>query len=203
MGWLADRAFDARVAMTTKELLWDIESASALRRAMILALAQLLRTEMFGSPNLPSAVLSQPEDFGRPGIGQYYWNLETVRNNAVAQQETLQRNLPQLGLALPQFTIDHARNTQRALELWMVTLGCAVHSKSRPETIKCWNLLRGAFDELPAAIDELERIETLNAEAAGQHGNNAGFASIDRSQWIEWCRYVPPFLAAGISAAGH
>ena len=180
--------------MTTKELLWDIESANTLRRAMILAMAQLLRTEMFGSLGLPAAVLSNPDDFGRSGIGQYYWNLEAVRNNAVAQQETLQKNLPKMGLALPQITIDHAKNTRRALELWMVTLGCAVHVKSRPETTRCWNLLRGAFGELPAAFDELERIDSLNAEAAGQFENGAGFASIDHSQWTEWCRFAPPFL---------
>ena len=43
-GWLQKKSENARVHMCVKELKWDLESASPLRRAKILAMAQLLRT---------------------------------------------------------------------------------------------------------------------------------------------------------------
>lgn len=193
MGWLADRALDGRIAMCAKELKWDVEQAPPLRRATILAIAQHIRTEFVG-PMFPQECLDQPGLFGRAALGQYYWNLETVRNSALSQLAHLKRTMPNLGIALPAFSEQHMVNSNRALELWMCSIGAGINPKVLQDVLDTWVMLVKAGAQLDEAFVELARVEALTASLTGSN-STMEFSSLDRGAWRRECAYVPAHIS--------
>ncbi len=114
-GWFQKKGENARVYMSTKEVTWEIDGAEQLYRAKILAIASALRDTMFEDGELPSEVLDRPLDFSRAELMQVYGILEDIRNNARSQLEQLKKVAPSVGMEIPEFALEHMKDSNRAL----------------------------------------------------------------------------------------
>jgi hypothetical protein len=124
--WLARKAEDSRVYMCTKEVKGELERATSLKRATILALAQLFRQGPFAEPELRE-LFDRPLDHSREKLLKLYTGLETIRNRNKVQCDRMRANHPHIvGIALPPFMVEQAKATNRGLEVWMCTLGAGL-----------------------------------------------------------------------------
>ena len=124
-GWLQKKSENARVHMCVKELKWDLESASPLRRAKILAMAQLLRTGYSEMTSFDDA-LENPLDYPREQMALMYTEMENMRNSATVQLSQLKKGFTRMGVQLPEEMEDHVKLTNRAIEVWMTLFGCGL-----------------------------------------------------------------------------
>ena len=189
VGWLAKKAQNSRVYMCIKEVKWTLESADAIQRAMILALAQLLRGQMVKESNFPLQVLNRPLDYDRDELMQAYDGFEDIRNQNNQLLETTKKNMRRFGANLPQFSIDHAVNVGKSVEFWMSTLGAGVCPERRDDVREIWSYLASSYSHLPEAIVALRKVEELTAEMTGSEDYEM-FDLIDED-WLRFCRFFP------------
>ena len=102
--------------MCVKELKWDLETASPLRRAKILAMAQILRIGFQDMPSFEDAV-ENPIDYPRNEIAYMYTSMENMRNSASIQVSQLKKNAVQMGFPLPEDMEEHVKLTNRSIEV--------------------------------------------------------------------------------------
>lgn len=126
LGWLAKKGQQSRVYMCIKEVKWDLESADAVRRAMIVAMATIIRVDVIEGSGLPQEVLNRPLDYSRDDLMRFYVQLEDIRNANNLQIQNVQKMMRRFGTELPDFAIEHAKLTGRALEVWMCTIGAGI-----------------------------------------------------------------------------
>ena len=201
VGWLAKKAQDTRINMCVKEVVWDLESGDGLRRATILALAQLLRSS-FQEERLLTEALDRPLNLGRDDLLSLYERLETLRNQGTAQLEDTQASMRRFGTELPQFAIDHAKSMRRGLEVWMCTIGAGIVAARRDDVRDIWSYLSGAFDHVEEAISHLRDVERRTGEMTGS-ADAMGFALIETNQWIELCRFIPSEFSGELRASAQ
>jgi len=116
LGWLVKKGQNSRVFMCIKEVKWELEAGSPLKRATILALAQIFRSDMFSELGDSQDVLDCPFDYSRADLMQFYEMLEDIRNQSTMQIEATQKNMKQFGMELPDFAVDHAKHVIKGLK---------------------------------------------------------------------------------------
>ena len=132
LGWLSKKGENSRVQMCIKELMWDLETRDGLKRAKVLAIAQILKQELLLDSGFWMNMLDRPLDYTRSDLMKFYNSLETIRNQGSMQLSTTQKNARRMGAELPQFAVEHAKSTARGLEVWMCTLGVERRAKLTP-----------------------------------------------------------------------
>jgi hypothetical protein len=192
--WLAKKGQNSRVYMCIKEVKWDLEVAAPLKRATILALAQLLRADALSEAGLSADVLDRPLDYCRDHLMRYYELLETWRNSNILQIEAVRANMRRLGMILPTFAVDHATTTGRALEIWMCTLGAGIVTERRDDVRAIWSYLSCSLNNLDQAFQNLQELEQKTAAMTGSCDTSM-FSTLDISDWKDLCRFVPSAFA--------
>jgi hypothetical protein len=196
LGWLAKRAENSRVYMCIKEAKWELEAATIVKRATILALAQLLRGQMVAHTDFPRDVLNRPLDYPRDQLLEVYKIFETIRNQNALSINATKESLRRVGLGLPQFSEDHAKNTGRGIEVWMCTVGAGICPDRREDVRSIWRYLSGATPQLGDAISQLREVEYKTMEMTGSSSDQM-FGLSDR-EWSDFCRFVPEAFAKNI-----
>jgi hypothetical protein len=174
--------------MCIKEVKWTLEMGDPLKRATIFALAQMFRAQMFDEESLPADLLHQPFNYSRDQLMKIYEILETIRNQNTLQIEATKRGMRNVGMELPQFSIDHAKNAGRSLEVWMATIGVGVCPERRDDVRLIWSYLNGSRDQLPDAISSLRKIEEKTAVMTG---SSADMFNLRNEEWLDICNFLP------------
>lgn len=182
--WFIKKAQNARVTMYTKELKWELETAAPERRATILALASFLRVDAFND-DIPATVLDRPLDYSRGDLMRFFEMLEDIREASALKEKRLKKS----GFPLPDFAVAHFKVSNRALEVWMCTIGAGIVPDRRDDVRQIWQHLAGALSSLPTAILRLHEIEAKTAEMTG--ASDRMFQGIDTNVWLDACRFVP------------
>lgn len=190
LGWLLKKSQNSRVYMCIQEVKWDLEMANQLRRATILAIAQIVREEALESSDFPRDVLDRPLDYPRDYLMNLYEKMESIRNINTLELEQTKKNMRTFGMELPEFAVTHAKNAARGLEVWMCTVGAGITPDRRDDVREIWHYLSGSFDSVGEAISGLRATELKTAELTGVP--EAGiFSDIEQDEWVEACHFVP------------
>lgn len=197
LGWLAKKGENARVYMCVKEVLWDLERADGLRRATLLMLAQWFRLTMTEDGGLPNNLLDRPLDYTRADLVQFYGMLETIRNNAVRQNEHLQKTMPRLGIKMPDFAVQHVKDTNRGIEIWMCTVGCGIAPDVRDDVRKIWQHLGSSHQHIRDAMLRLKSIEVATQELTGED-TSMMFDAVPLGDWLIGAEFVPGAFKADL-----
>jgi hypothetical protein len=195
--WLAKKGENARVSMCIKEVKWELETADATKRAMILAVAQHFRVKFTEADNFLAGIIDRPLDFSRSDVMRWYDAFEAIRNNNALQFDATRKNMRRLvGMELPQLMVDHAKMVDRGVEVWMCTLGAGVAPDRRDEVRAIWSYLAGAFDNLPQALARLKAVAEQFATVTGADTSNMFDLDLDDvDAWRSFCRYTPAVFA--------
>lgn len=189
--WIGKKGEDARVYMCIKEIKGELGVADGVQRATILAIAQWLRQSMFDDNGMAN-VVDRPLDYSRSELMKFYGGLENIRNQSAVEMEHTKANMLRLGLELPQFAIDHAKNTARGLEIWMCTLGAGICPNRREDVREIWSYLTASLDHFAVAITNIREVERRTGEMTG-----AGpIFNVTYSEWFGLCEYVPSMFKA-------
>lgn len=192
-GWLAKKGQDARVYMCVKEMKMALGAASDVRRAKILAMASLLRGQLFSGAGLPREAIDHP--MGQPSdqLMQIYEMLEEMRNHNTREILLTKKRLAQFGMSLPAAAEEHAKNTGFGVEVWMATVAPGIVAERSDDVLKIWELLRGSRARLDEALEGILHTEAQTMSMLGQE--RGPLANIDRSEWLELCDYEPSQFA--------
>jgi hypothetical protein len=205
--WLKAKGENSRVFACVKDVKFVLENADEVRRAVILALASFFRMTLLADDQHLLKLLDCPLDYGRDELMSVYRSLEDIRNQMIAEFEDVQRsvredsaairrNFSSIGIRttgpteVPEFSVKHAKNVQRSIEIWMCTLGAGIVPARRDDVRLIWRYLVGSISSLPVAIQELRLIESRTAEMTRMPDAKM-FGDIKPEQWMEFCRYVP------------
>jgi hypothetical protein len=187
-GWLQKKSENARVHMCVKELKWDLESASPLRRAKILAMAQFLRTGYREIPSFEDA-LENPLDYPREQMALIYTEMENVRNSARVQLSQLKKGFARMGVQPPEEMEDHVLLTNRAIEVWMTLFGCGLAPDVRDDVRKIWEYMSNSKNVLKEAILDLREMSARQAEFTGE--DTFETAAPTDKEWLALCEFFP------------
>ena len=163
-GWVRKKSENSRVYMCVKELKWELEAASQVKRAKILALSQLIRTLSMDSLE---GALENPFEYQREDIVFIYNDLEDLRNGMTGQLKHLEKSFKNLGIDFPDDWKNHVKLTQRAVEVWMTLIGCGMAPDSRDDVRKIWQYLNDSKPSLLLALQELRATSAMQAEFTG------------------------------------
>ena len=189
--WFKEKSENSRVYMCTKEVKWDLESSSKSRIAKILAITSVLENDFFVSGQIPRSVIDRPLDYSRNDLIKFYNLLETVRNANSIQLANLKKSMLSINFELPEFAENHAKNSIRALEVLMSTVGSGIITDRRDDVREIWKILNSSKSELVNAMDEIVETEKLSLEMTGQTEASGVFANLDRTLWLDFCEYTP------------
>ena len=187
--WLEKKGENSRVYMCIKELKWDLEARTKVSRAMVLAMSAVFRN-MFVNEGFPANLFNSPFDYSRTDLSKFYNMVEAVRNNSTHTLNQTKTMMKKFGIEMPDYSIRHVKTTNKAIEIWMGTVGIGLVPERRDDMRAVWVLLNDSSSELPNAIAMLNKIEmdTLLMLDSSDRGMFAGIVSED---WISSCSYVP------------
>ena len=188
--WFLRKGQNARVAMCTKTLLWELEAAEQVKRAKFLALAHVTVHQFLDDIDISFDVFDKPLDYKRDDLMSFFENLEDVRIFAESQRDQLSKSL---GAAFPDFAREHATDMNRALEIWMVTIGVGIVPDRRDDVRKIWQILAESKPYLDDAIDEILKMEADAAVILGG-SDTAIFSNLDVTDWKNKCEFMPSQL---------
>jgi hypothetical protein len=184
--WLLRKNEDARIYMCIKEVKWELQAADPLKRATILAMAQLVHETTIDEAI--AHALNHPLDRSREFLIELYRGLEDVRNRCRLELDATKTSMRRFGMELPQFSVEHAKITERGVEVWMCTVGAGISPHLRDEVRQIWAYLVDARGHVELAIEKLRDIERRTCEMTGAAGM---FPPMSDEQWEDLCGYVP------------
>lgn len=149
----------------------------------------MLGKEFFDSDDIPIDVVDRPLDDSRDDLMKFYESLEDIRNNHTLQIAHTKKMMRQMGVALPKFAEEHAKQTNRSLEIWMATVGAGIAFGRRDDVREIWKLLIRSKLSLDEAMDEIVTTENKTIEMTGQEGSM--FSDYDREEWKVACNFLP------------
>lgn len=187
-GWLQKKSENARVYMCVKELKWDLETASEVRRAKILAMAQLLRGGFSDIEAFEDAI-DNPFDYPREQVAFLYSEMENMRNGATLQLNHLEKSFRNMGMDFPEEWKNHVKLTNRAIEVWMTLFGCGMAPDVRDDVREIWRYLLGSKSQLATAMSELREMSREQAQITGTDIFDE-FGHSDE-EWAEMCEFTP------------
>lgn len=188
--WFLKKGQNARVVMCIKALLWELEAAEPVKRAKFLALAHVILQDFLDNVGIPFDVFDKPLDYTRDDLMRFYENLEDARISAESQRDQLSKSL---GESFPKFALEHAINMNRALEIWMVTIGIGIVPERRDDVRKVWLMLTQSKPYLDDAIDEILKMEAGTAAILGSMYTTF-FSNLDVTEWKNKCEFIPSQL---------
>lgn len=190
LGWLGRKAQNSRVYMCIKELKWTLESADQVERSAILAMAQLFRLELFQGPELPQELLNDPFVYSREDLMKAYEVMEDARNQTRLELAATKRSMANFGLQLPSFSEQHAKRTERGMEVWMCTVGVGICADRRDDVRGIWSLLAGSSSNFEKGVQRLREVEAATVQMTGGVQGATLFALPD-AVWVRECEFVP------------
>lgn len=188
--WLMKKEKNARVAMCTKEVKWELESLDRTQRAEILALAHYLRCEILQNAGIEQTVLDNPLEYTREYLTRQFETMEQIRDLARKELRISRRIMRRSGDSLPEFSVKHIHNILSALELWMCTVGAGIVPEKQHEVGYIWCVLAGSQDCLEQAISSIRSVETRTAHLTGA-ARDGMFGRISNDEWLRLCNFVP------------
>jgi len=174
--------------MCVKELKWDLEQSSDMRKAKVLAMAQLLRKAFSGDFPIED-VVNEPWVYPREEIEQLYSGLEDMRNGAVVQLASLKKSFAGMGYKLPEDVEPHVKLTNRSLEVWMTSLGIGMAPDTMQDVQSIWQQLDIPNGHLLPAMSDLREMAARQQEYTGI--NIFDEMSVTDSQWAFLCGFRP------------
>lgn len=189
MGWFNRKLQNSRVRMTIKEVKWDLESGGERRQAKILALSSILGKEFFDDCGIPQDVVDRPLDYSSSDLIRFYEDLEDIKIGMTQQIDVIKKASSSMGIMFPQFAQDHAEDTRRALEVWMVTVGVGIVVDRRDDVRDIWKMLSRSKASLDVVMDEIIAVEQKSSEMTGEQC--MAFSSISRENWKVSCEFMP------------
>lgn len=191
--WLGKRALNARVAMCVKEVKWELQNASLLKRATILAMAHLQHSPYREHPDGIAELLDSPFQHETKELKDVYEGLELIRNRMLLTlKQTRKSQVELFGADLPEFAVQHVKTTQRGLEIWMCCVGVGLIPSCRGDVVEVWKLLSDSVGELPHAFEALRQVENRHRMIFGEATKL--FHGISDEEWLTLCLYVPSFV---------
>lgn len=197
--WLVKKEKNARIAMCTKEVKWELEALDRHERAEILALAQYLRFEILQSAGIEHTVLDNPLEYTRESLTRHFETMERIRDLARKELRITSRDTRRSGDTLPGFSIKHIQNILSALELWMCTVGAGIVPNKKEEVDYIWCVMAGSQDCLEQAISSIREVEAQTASLSGVPRDDM-FGRISNDEWLRLCNFMP---SAFCRHAGH
>ena len=189
-GWVIKKLQNSRVHMTIKEVKWDLESGGAPRQAKLLALASVLGNDFFTECDIPHRVAHRPLDYSRSDLIKFYEDLEDIKLGITRQLEATKKMVPQImGIEFPKFAEDHVKDTRRALEIWMATIGAGITVDRRDDVRDIWKLLEQSKPYLDTAMDEILADENKTSDIIGE--SVSVFSLLARQDWKNYCDFFP------------
>jgi hypothetical protein len=189
LGWLSKKSENALVYMCVKEVKWDLEKADGPRRAMLLLLAQWYRVGMTEQGGVPHSIFDRPLDHSRADLVEFYSGLENIRNNATRQREHIQKSLERFG-GWPAFAVEHSKNTNRGLEVWMCTVGSGIAPDVQDDVRQIWTMLSQGLPYTPEAMRHLQEIAQLTEKMTGSDAAGL-FRELPIPKWLAAADFVP------------
>ena len=197
--WLVKKEKNARIAMCTKEVKWEIEALDRQERAEILALAQYLRFEILQSAGIEQTVLDNPLGYTRESLTRHFETMERIRDLARKELRVSRRVMRRSGDTLPDFSVKHIQNILSALELWMCTVGAGIVPDKKHEVDYIWCVMAGSQDCLEQAISSMRKVESQASSLSGVP-HDGMFGRISNDEWLRLCNFMP---SAFRRHAGH
>jgi hypothetical protein len=168
-GWLTKKSLDARVFMCVKEVKWDLENSDGLRRATILVLAQIIRSNMCAN-DVDERLFSNPRAYNQDGLSLAYQTLEDTRNSQTVQRDRIKK-------MMPTYAVAHSKNATRGLEVWMCSLGAAIVPGVGDDVRAIWRMLMDSRPLVNKALDQLKAVETMTMLDTGRSDHRFGALS--------------------------
>ncbi len=210
--WFQKKSENACVYMCVKELKWDLKNSTPLRRAKILAIAQLLRHNFSEIPLFQDAINS-PFNCPREQMITIYGGMENMRNLATIQLSQLKKTFSKLFKEFPDAIRilpfdkfpdemeDHVKLTNKALEVWMTLIGCSFVPNVRDDVRKIWDFLLNSKGILKHAMTDLREFSVkqaqlekpINPEIAQLIGreNVMYIMPPTDDEWLLLCDFIP------------
>ncbi len=194
LNWLIKRSENSRVYMCVKEVKWEVDAADPVRRATILAMSALFRKMFVNEIGFPIDLFDAAPSYPRADLLKFYNALEDVRNQSNRQLEITIKALRRHSIDMPSFSVNHVKMTNRAIELFMCTVGAGIVPDRRDDVRLIWNRLYDANPYLHPAIEDLRIVESRTTELTGLPSEGM-FGGIVTSEWINGCDYIPAYLS--------
>ena len=192
----------SKIFMCIKDVKWTLESMPPSDRAYILAMATFTRIKMIqptlSELNLPEDILHQPIKNTESNLYTLYNVLEKLRNSSSFQRTQTEKNLKNLGMPMPEYAKGHAIASERALEVWMCTIGLGITPNKKNDVIEIWKLLINTVDLIDDSIERIYEFLDKTAEDTGAMDTNTVelFTSLDKKTWKEESYFTPDFIKA-------
>ena len=190
LSWLARGREDSRVYRCIKDMKAELQWASLVRRATILAMAQSVRVTC-GEAGMADA-FDCPLDRSRETLFDIFRRVEATRAQSSVALDATRSSLRRVDVELTEMFVEHAKMTTRGVEVWMCTLGAGIIPHSREDVVLIWSYLASSFSHVEQAIRNLRSIEKRMHEATGAAG--AMLPPIADEEWKKLCTYVPSAL---------
>ena len=192
----------SKIFMCIKDVKWTLESMPPTDRAYILAMATFFRIKIIETTikelNLPESILREPNRQSENNLYSLYNVLEKVRNTNTYQRQQTEKNLKNLGMPMKEYAKGHAIATERAIEVWMCTIGLGISPSKKNDVIEIWKLLINAVDLIDDSIEKIYEFLDKTAEDTGvtDYETVQMFTSLDKKTWKKESYFTPDFIKA-------
>lgn len=197
--WLVKKEKNARIAMCTNEVKWEIEALDRQQRAEILALAQYLRFEILQSAGIGQNVLDNPLEYTRESLTRHFETMERIRDLTRKELRVTRKDVCRSGNTLPDLSAKYIQNILSALELWMCTVGAGIMPDKKQDVDYIWCVMAASQDCLEQAISSIRKVEAQTASLTGVPRDGM-FGRISNDEWLRLCNFMP---SAFRQHAGH
>jgi len=187
-GWLKHKGDNARIHMCIKELKYHLEASNHERIAVILAMATLVRVVGMEENGFPRIIFDRPDVLPRDALLETYDSMDSTRIANVRKLDGAMQLARRANARLSDVVIQQSRLSDRALEVWMCTIGGAIIPERMEDVREIWRLLKSAIPHLPEACSTLYQ---WNSQFAFPIGPRSTIAEIDGDAWMEECGFIP------------
>ena len=152
-GFLARKAQNGRIVVTTKLMKTLVDTSPADRLASILTMATTLRVKMSG--DVGEVVFLKPHMLPEDELRSIWNFFEDMINSAVSQSARFKKS--QFGL--PPLVKNQVEVCNHALHLWMMAIGASLVPRLAPDVNYIWDKVAGSIPEVPKALEWYRTIE--------------------------------------------
>ena len=190
----------SKIFMCIKDLKWTLESMPPTDRAYILAMATFYRIKnieiTIKELNLPESILREPTRQSENNLYSLYNILEVLRNTTTHQRQQTEKNLKNLGMPMKEYAKGHVIATERAIEVWMCTVGLGISPNKKNDVIEIWKLLINTVDLIDDSIEKIYEFLDRMTEDTGVNDYETVemFTSLDKKIWKEESYFTPDFI---------
>ncbi len=185
--WLKKNSENALVNMCVKELKWDLETCTPLRRAKIFAISQFFRTGS-GVSSFED-VIKNPFDFPREDVAFIYTLMDNLRKSKINDFSQLKKQFTYLGNSPPVDIDERIKLHCRAVEVWMCVLGCRLNTNVQADVRKIWGYMLQSKNVLKDAMIDLRAMSNRQAEFMGDDVFKSEIPS--DIEWLKLCEFEP------------